>query len=291
MNTIEQVEALLQQLIAEGQRKPDIVAQVAEACMGWPYVFGAWGEQCTPANRRRRVSDAHPTIKSKCPALNNQTCDECKWGCGVRMFDCRGFTAWLIRSVGLSMTGEGATQQYNTNSNWMRKGTINEMPDVVCCVFKKSGNTMEHTGMHVGGGRIIHCSVNVQEGSTSDKGWTHYAIPAGLYKDQDLPVVHPTLRKGNSGEQVRELQELLNSLGYDCGVADGIFGTKTQNAVISFQKAHGLTADGVVGPKTWAALLGPATTYRVVIQHVTDGQYAQILKICPNAERYEESGD
>jgi hypothetical protein len=65
----------------------------------------------------------------------------------------------------------------------MRKGTINEMPDVVCCVFKKSGNTMEHTGMHVGGGRIIHCSVNVQEGSTSDKGWTHYAIPAGLYKD------------------------------------------------------------------------------------------------------------
>ena len=62
------------------------------------------------------------------------------------------------------------------------------------------------------------------------------------------------LRKGSSGDEVEELQVLLNAR-YGAGLeADGDFGTKTEAAVKSFQKAHGLTIDGIVGPKTWAAL-------------------------------------
>ena len=78
MRTILQVEAIRQQLLAEGASRVEIVRQLAMACLGWPYVFGAWGEECTPANRRRRVRSDHPTIKSKCPALNGRSCADCK---------------------------------------------------------------------------------------------------------------------------------------------------------------------------------------------------------------------
>ena len=65
-----------------------------------------------------------------------------------------------------------------------------------------------------------------------------------------------TLRNGSEGEDVRELQNALIRLGYDCGKwgADGDFGDATEEAVIKFQKAKKLTADGVAGPKTISAL-------------------------------------
>ena len=64
-----------------------------------------------------------------------------------------------------------------------------------------------------------------------------------------------TLRSGERGNQVKTLQRLLNALDYDCGKVDGIFGMKTKIAVIRFQKAMSLVADGIVGSKTWNALL------------------------------------
>ena len=64
-----------------------------------------------------------------------------------------------------------------------------------------------------------------------------------------------TLRSGNRGNQVKTAQRLLNALGYDCGNVDGVFGAKTKAAVMSFQKAKGLGADGIIGSKTWNALL------------------------------------
>jgi len=63
-----------------------------------------------------------------------------------------------------------------------------------------------------------------------------------------------TLRQGSRGSQVKILQERLNSLGYNAGKADGIFGSKTRSAVMAFQKANGLAVDGIVGPATIAKL-------------------------------------
>lgn len=65
-----------------------------------------------------------------------------------------------------------------------------------------------------------------------------------------------TLKKGSKGEQVEALQHLLNVEGYKLTI-DGDFGAKTEAAVIAYQKAHAKEcgdADGIVGPKTWAAL-------------------------------------
>ena len=62
------------------------------------------------------------------------------------------------------------------------------------------------------------------------------------------------LKKGSTGSDVRELQTKLNSLGYDCGKVDGIFGTKTLTAVKRFQQAYNLAVDGIVGKNTFKKL-------------------------------------
>lgn len=66
----------------------------------------------------------------------------------------------------------------------------------------------------------------------------------------------PTLRSGDFGADVQKLQELLGKHGFDAGGVDGSFGPMTRAAVVRFQRAKGLEADGVVGPNTWRALEG-----------------------------------
>lgn len=63
-----------------------------------------------------------------------------------------------------------------------------------------------------------------------------------------------TWRQGSTGEQVRIIQSKLKNWGYYNGAVDGIFGSKTTEAVKYFQRKNGLTADGIVGPATLRAL-------------------------------------
>lgn len=63
-----------------------------------------------------------------------------------------------------------------------------------------------------------------------------------------------TLKKGSKGDDVKKLQQQLQSSGLYNGKADGIFGPLTEQAVKTFQKAHNLAIDGIVGPLTRAAL-------------------------------------
>ncbi|OEH84744.1 spore cortex-lytic enzyme [Desulfuribacillus stibiiarsenatis] len=63
-----------------------------------------------------------------------------------------------------------------------------------------------------------------------------------------------TIRYGARGNDVIELQQRLNQLGYYKMNVDGIFGWGTHSAVRRFQSDYGLTVDGIVGPRTWNAL-------------------------------------
>jgi hypothetical protein len=71
--------------------------------------------------------------------------------------------------------------------------------------------------------------------------------------DPAPPPRRPVLRLGASGQDVRTVQNILNSHGAQL-VVDGRMGPVTVLAVQSFQRRAGLDADGVVGAKTWAAL-------------------------------------
>jgi len=64
----------------------------------------------------------------------------------------------------------------------------------------------------------------------------------------------PTLRKGDRNAYVLHWQKFLNLNGYHCGLEDGIFGPNTEYAVKQWQMMHGLKADGIIGPKTWASI-------------------------------------
>jgi len=62
------------------------------------------------------------------------------------------------------------------------------------------------------------------------------------------------LKKGSTGEKVRVMQGRLIQWGYLDGRADGVFGSRTEAAVRSFQRRNGLAADGIVGSSTAAAM-------------------------------------
>lgn len=62
------------------------------------------------------------------------------------------------------------------------------------------------------------------------------------------------LKQGSRGDEVKELQSILDDLGFNPGPIDGIFGPKTESAVKKFQESQGLVIDGIVGPKTWSKL-------------------------------------
>lgn len=62
------------------------------------------------------------------------------------------------------------------------------------------------------------------------------------------------VRLGDTGDDVSSLQQGLQQAGYPVGVVDGVFGSGTENALISFQTEYGLIADGIAGPATLAKL-------------------------------------
>ena len=63
-----------------------------------------------------------------------------------------------------------------------------------------------------------------------------------------------TYKRGSTGSVVTQIQTRLKNWGYYTGAVDGIYGSKTEEAVRSFQRKNGLTADGMAGPKTLSAL-------------------------------------
>jgi GH25 family lysozyme M1 (1,4-beta-N-acetylmuramidase) len=71
--------------------------------------------------------------------------------------------------------------------------------------------------------------------------------------DNSDESIKPILRKGDRNEYVRSWQRYLNVSGFNCGDADGIFGDKTEQAVIKYQQSKGMES-GYIGEQTWATI-------------------------------------
>ncbi len=270
--------------------KADIIRATAELRLGWQYVYASQGQDCTPAWRKSRIpycpsqkyvdmiNNNCPVLSGKQPAIycnkphsnekmiSPESCNGCSY-IDTDVFDCAGFVLNEMQLAGVPFYGQGATTQWNTPSNWVAKGEINTMPKgLVCAIYKQKDGKMSHTGLSMGDGSggVIHCSTTVKRGNvnTDRPAWTHWGIPKGLYSSEELKEAGfnvddskntPTIRKGMSGDAVKKMQQLLNKSGANLK-PDGIFGAQTESTVKQFQKDHGLTVDGICGPKTWAKL-------------------------------------
>ena len=137
-------------------------------------------------------------------------------------------------------------------------------------VYTIEGNTSGASGVVANGGGVCKKSYALNysriygygrpaydaEGVVDEPVETAPAAPATTSTKKVSGI--STVKKGSEGKTVKALQTLLIGYGYSCGScgADGDFGSATQKAVTSYQKANGLEDDGVVGPLTWAKLLG-----------------------------------
>ena len=291
MKTAKQVDALITELKASGIPLAEAAWKVALACVGWSYVYSAWGAECTPAERRKRyrLCPSHTTIKTKCKAFDNGDCSGCQWypdGQRTRCFDCRGFTDWILKQIGFDLYGDTCGAQWKHDANWASKGEIATMPaGVLCCLFVYKDGKWNHTGFGLNN-ETIECSSGVQHFTSRKAKWTHWGVPACIDgaiptptptpTPEPTPSGHKTLRRGDKGPAVVELQTDLVRLGYDigpCGI-DGDFGRATKAAVEQLQLKHGMVVDGICGPKTWVAIdqdlaaldqPAPIITYTVTI--------------------------
>ena len=91
-------------------------------------------------------------------------------------------------------------------------------------------------------------------------------------EEEDWP--EPTYRRGDKGEGVKALQERLNAAGYDCGRADGAFGSRTEAAVKAIEAAHGIEPDGIAWPgvQKW-----------LTVGEVPEADSGLVLTILPSA--------
>ena len=110
-------------------------------------------------------------------------------------------------------------------------------------IFSKASGASSSSGSS--GNSSEKKNENASNGNASDNNTSAGSLFGGNYA---------TLKSGNKNARVRALQTALIALNYLSGSADGSYGKKTKAAVIAFQKANNLTADGAAGKKTLTAL-------------------------------------
>ena len=175
---------------------------------------------------------------------------------------------------GFSALCSASAQFYKNN------GAYYSSPEVGDQIFFNVSGGINHTGIVVA---VSGGTVTTVEGNSSDMvrrnaygagsayingyGRPNWGIFEGgtpgenpSEDEPEKPTIEglPTLKQGDESEVVRAAQFLLNGRGCSVGYwgADGEFGPQTFAAVKTFQRRRSLDVDGIIGPATWAALLG-----------------------------------
>ena len=157
-------------------------------------MYGGTGHPCTVAYRRARMAQ-YPQMAAKiaanCPRLADgaSSCAACRWR-GKNCYDCAQWTRRLFACAGVTLPS-GATTQWKT-ADWAAKGALDSLPrGRVCCVFRRSGAGMSHTGLYLGDGSVTDArshALGVLRQPLEKYPWTHWALPAGLYGGAEPPL-------------------------------------------------------------------------------------------------------
>ena len=256
--------------------------------VGRPYWYGTCIYKCTNSLRTRKAKQYPSHYKDNRTATYNKHI-AAKEVCADCIGAAKGY-AWtnggegVVEAIG---NDNSITSKYGSNkcpdkgANSMftyakgkgcRWGVISTLPEIVGLALHKSG----HVGYYVGGGYAVEWkgfAYGCVKTKVAGRGWTHwYELPFIHYGDSDVTIPAQSaeetvyvlgdrlLKKGSKGADVTALQGKLIELGYALPKfgADGNFGTETESAVIAFQKAKGLNADGIVGNLTLAELTKPS---------------------------------
>ena len=136
-------------------------------------------------------------------------------------------------------------------------------------IYTVEGNTSSASGVVANGGAVAKKKYKRSYDRLAGFGRPDYGMKASSVVD--IPSTNPTtayelgdrtLKKGDKGDDVEDMQENLIMLGYDLGDdgADGKFGSKTDEAVRNFQRSSALEVDGKFGPKSLAAMKSALAT-------------------------------
>ena len=272
----------------------DLIAKFRQALQeDWGYIWRTAGRIWTAADQKA--------------ATREQTVKYGEQWIGHRVADCSGLFYWAFKQLGGYMY-HGSNTMYDrycdahgTLSYGKKGGSEALRPGTA--VFTGDDSNKGHVGLYVGNGDVIEAAGTQQGVITSKvtaKKWHYWGELKGVSYDQggdDMPATdrRPTLRRGSRGEYVTLLQTMLVNRGYSLGSVDGIYGSKTENAVRIFQKTNGLTVDGITGPATWAKLdrapeAAAGVTYTITISGLTKDQVTTLLKTYPTADVAEERG-
>jgi NlpC/P60 family protein/putative peptidoglycan binding protein len=174
-----------------------------------------------------------------------------RWGAdGPRSYDCSGLVQTAYRAAGVHLP-RVSRQQYGAGAlvslKALRAGDL-----LFYATDTSDRRTIYHVGMYLGAGRMVEAPnrrAPVRIASIWRPGLLGRATRPAARLRGLLPV-----ELGERSNAVAAVQQRLaaNRL---CVAVDGEFGPHTRRALVAFQRAHGLTPDGVVGKSTWGALV------------------------------------
>lgn len=174
---------------------------------------------------------------------------------GRRCWDCSGLIAWAFAQYGESIYHGSDTQyrQYCSAKGALKNGArADGLPlRPGTAVFLCRDGNMHHVGVYIGGGRVVEAKSTLCGVVESDIGcWDNWGELRDVDYSGDAAIdPRPMLRPGMKGDAVKELQQFLAERGADCA-ADGVFGPKTYAALRRYQRSAGL-------PETGTAEIGP----------------------------------
>jgi NlpC/P60 family/Putative peptidoglycan binding domain len=173
-----------------------------------------------------------------------------RWGAeGPHSFDCSGLVQTAYRTAGITLP-RVSRQQYGAGKlvplTALRPGDL-----LFYARNVRDRRTIHHVGMYLGAGRMVE--------APNPRAPVRIAAARrpGLLARATRPAPGRAMLPVQFGERSKAVATVQQRLAANrvCVAVDGDFGPLTRRAVIAFQRAHGLAADGVVGSRTWGALV------------------------------------